>query len=404
MDARKRLESIYKRRVEESDVRKVQAELDLHVMKIYMMISVRSGNENSQMIHSLIQYTQKLLDNLKIMSQNSTSEVNNIWKDAIHLSRLELDKISYTYLNLSISNVVSDIKENLTHKVELLVPAGKCIQTDPLQLRKVLVVLADLFKDMLFHTKVTVRYDHPSKTLQISLTELSGRFSMLETAVATTNMLLDSNIRPDMVITDEIAKLFVCKTLAQGLGDLVLNDSTRMTMYLHSELYDEYNCPPPSQQSNTKTPVSTPIHQDENELKPKSIANKNVSILLAEDDPILQQMFKRYFTREPRVTVSIASDGVEAIKKFKQQNYSIIFIDIDMPYKNGIEVAKHIRQYEKDNHITPTPIIGVSGFTERHYKEQALAAGMNDFVNKGTAYQLKDIHKMVIDYVGDRVE
>ncbi|KNC97208.1 uncharacterized protein SPPG_07595 [Spizellomyces punctatus DAOM BR117] len=96
-----------------------------------------------------------------------------------------------------------------------------------------------------------------------------------------------------------------------------------------------------------------------------------------------------------------ASDGIEAVELFKKQRLNIIFVDIDMPYKNGVEVTREIRQYERDHNLDQTPIIGVSGFTERQYEEQAFAAGMNKFVSKGTGYQLKDIYRIVVEYCGD---
>ena len=79
--------------------------------------------------------------------------------------------------------------------------------------------------------------------------------------------------------------------------------------------------------------------------------------------------------------VVIANDGLEAIEKYKEETYSIILMDENMPNMNGIEATKHIREFEKEKEMT-TPIIAVTANALTGEKERFLEAGMNDYISK----------------------
>ncbi len=57
--------------------------------------------------------------------------------------------------------------------------------------------------------------------------------------------------------------------------------------------------------------------------------------------------------------VSTASDGLEAIKAFLQDDPDLILMDVEMPNMNGIDAARHIREISEI-----IPIIFLSTRTE----------------------------------------
>jgi DNA-binding response OmpR family regulator len=69
---------------------------------------------------------------------------------------------------------------------------------------------------------------------------------------------------------------------------------------------------------------------------------ENLVVLLADDDEIILSstslIFNRFFKK-----VFLAKDGKEAIEIFNKNSIDICFLDIKMPFFNGIEVAKYIR-------------------------------------------------------------
>jgi len=117
-----------------------------------------------------------------------------------------------------------------------------------------------------------------------------------------------------------------------------------------------------------------------------------------EDNKISQAQFKRWWQKKGH-NVFLANNGQEAIELFKNATFSIIFLDIEMPIKNGLITAREIRAYEQETKRGRTPIIGVSGFVEK-YQEKAIEHGMDDFISKGSGYQFNEIYDIVARYVG----
>ena len=69
-----------------------------------------------------------------------------------------------------------------------------------------------------------------------------------------------------------------------------------------------------------------------------------LKILMVEDDNSVAEMMKMFFSKE-QWEVDIAKDGVEAVEMFKAHpdSYDIVTLDLNLPKKDGMEVAKEIR-------------------------------------------------------------
>jgi len=70
---------------------------------------------------------------------------------------------------------------------------------------------------------------------------------------------------------------------------------------------------------------------------------QNLHVLYVEDDKLMQEtsqeLFEIFFK-----SVSIVSDGVQALKLHKEKKFDMIITDISMPYMDGIEMMQHIRK------------------------------------------------------------
>ena len=66
-------------------------------------------------------------------------------------------------------------------------------------------------------------------------------------------------------------------------------------------------------------------------------------ILLVEDEENLAHGLEYNLTEEG-YNVTRAKDGREAIKFFDENEYDLIVLDIMLPYFNGFEIAKHVRE------------------------------------------------------------
>ena len=66
-----------------------------------------------------------------------------------------------------------------------------------------------------------------------------------------------------------------------------------------------------------------------------------MKILVVEDDRMIREGIKEYLS-EFGYSVIEASDGIEALDKFNSE-VSLVILDIQIPFKNGLEVLREIR-------------------------------------------------------------
>ncbi|MEL6244587.1 MAG: PleD family two-component system response regulator [Pseudomonadota bacterium] len=78
-------------------------------------------------------------------------------------------------------------------------------------------------------------------------------------------------------------------------------------------------------------------------------------------------------------TISLASDGHEAIEKTKQDQPDIILLDVMMPGIDGFETCKRLKADPETAHI---PVVMVTALSEVEHRVRGLEAGAEDFLSK----------------------
>lgn len=103
-------------------------------------------------------------------------------------------------------------------------------------------------------------------------------------------------------------------------------------------------------------------------------------ILIVDDEEAIRRTFHSIFELEP-YDVHEAADGVEAIEKCKKNRYDVIFLDIKMPRKDGMETLDELRD------ITPqSSIIMISGHATIDTAMECTRRGAFDFIMKPADY------------------
>jgi two-component system copper resistance phosphate regulon response regulator CusR len=100
------------------------------------------------------------------------------------------------------------------------------------------------------------------------------------------------------------------------------------------------------------------------------------SILLVEDEAKLSNIIKGEL-ESLDYDVDIAADGLIAEQLFAKKNYSIILLDVSLPYKSGLELCKEFRQLNKK-----VAIIMLTAFGEIQDKVDAFNFGADDYIVK----------------------
>jgi len=107
-----------------------------------------------------------------------------------------------------------------------------------------------------------------------------------------------------------------------------------------------------------------------------------IEILYAEDNPVNQRV-TQLLLQKIGVKCEIAINGQEAIEMYKNNQFDLILMDMQMPEVDGIESAKQIRQIEQNSGVDdPVFIVAVTANTFSEDKQKCFNAGMNDFISK----------------------
>ena len=106
--------------------------------------------------------------------------------------------------------------------------------------------------------------------------------------------------------------------------------------------------------------------------------NRNVSVLVADDQPLLREGVTAVLTRNPDLTiVGEASDGLEAIEKFRTLQPNVTVMDLQMRPMSGIDAMCAIRLE------SPTArIVVLTRFAGDVLARRALEAGASAYVLK----------------------
>ena len=108
---------------------------------------------------------------------------------------------------------------------------------------------------------------------------------------------------------------------------------------------------------------------------------EGIHALVAEDNVINQKLIRRVLEGFG-LTITVANNGEEAFNLRKQNDYDLIFMDIQMPVMGGIEATAEILRYEKINHLRHIPIIALTANALHGDKEKYLEAGMDNYLSK----------------------
>lgn len=105
------------------------------------------------------------------------------------------------------------------------------------------------------------------------------------------------------------------------------------------------------------------------------------TIMIIEDDSFVMDIYQTKLELEGFNTIS-ARDGMEALKKMDNPEFvcpDLILLDILMPYVNGLEVLKKIKEKEA---LKKIPIILLTNLSQKEDIKQGLILGAEDYLIK----------------------
>lgn len=113
-----------------------------------------------------------------------------------------------------------------------------------------------------------------------------------------------------------------------------------------------------------------------------------LNILVAEDNLINQEMVLAMLSKMGYVP-KIVNDGIEALEAIKEQDFDIVFLDVQMPRMNGLETATHIvgEWSQLSNNPLRPKLIAMTASAMQGDREMCLGAGMDDYISKPVSFE-----------------
>jgi len=103
-------------------------------------------------------------------------------------------------------------------------------------------------------------------------------------------------------------------------------------------------------------------------------------VLLAEDNMINQKLATRLLAKLGHETV-VVENGQEALDRFLDEHFDLVFMDLQMPTMGGFEAVARIRELELERG-THTPIIAMTAHALQGDRERCIEGGMDEYVAK----------------------
>lgn len=318
---------------------------------------------------------KKLLQNISATSEILLHVINDI----LDISKIEAGKMPIEHIEFDLKDLTQNVrdilKENAKEKKLSLNINCKDIKNsqrigDPMRITQVLTNLLNNAIKFTHIGTVSLRViDAGSDTI---------RFEVEDTGIGLNEneiqLLFQNFSQADMSTSRKYGGtglgLAISKKLVEMMGGSI---SVKSELGVGSTFMFELPLPP----------IKSKTHIDESDasveyeqLETRVHAIASARILVAEDNK-MNQMLLQMLLEESTLMLDFAQDGQIALEKFKQNDYDMILMDIQMPNMNGYQATQKIREIDPK-----IPIIALSANVMEDDIQKAYDVGMNDYLHK----------------------
>jgi chemosensory pili system protein ChpA (sensor histidine kinase/response regulator) len=122
-------------------------------------------------------------------------------------------------------------------------------------------------------------------------------------------------------------------------------------------------------------------------------ANRPRTILVVDDFDDTRLLLRTWLERKGFRVIE-AEDGIQAVVVAQEENPDLIIMDLEMPRLDGLAATRRIR---KVTELQTVPVVAVSAYGADQFREQALAAGCNEYVS--TPFEPETLEEIISSLV-----
>jgi len=323
------------------------------------------------------------------MIERSGKSLLELINDILDYSKIESGKLEIEIRDCRIGDMIADvesmlrpsaIQKRIGFEVLQCDPVPETIRTDSLRLRQCLVNLVSnaikfTEEGHVYVNITTPRYDD---TLYI-------RFDVEDTGIGIPgekiSTIFDSFTQADSATTRKYGGtglgLSITQRLVELMGGHISVDSVEGAGSVFTiEVPTGVQWPDTGKPDWNKYLTIDQINEVDTTEIEKGSAMYAGKILVAEDNPSNQKLIG-ILLQKMGLEVTLADDGIEAIKKCEAETFDIILMDMQMPNMNGYDAVRHLRSQG-----VKTPIIAVTANAMTGDEKKCLDAGCDGYLSK----------------------
>ncbi|UCV22022.1 MASE3 domain-containing protein [Ferribacterium limneticum] len=325
----------------------------------------------------------KLIDQLTKVT-NASHHLLRVINDILDISKIEADHLTLEKRSFKLGEVLENLLSLVSHrfqekgiKLQVDLPAEVAhlsMKGDPLRLGQILLNLTGNALKFTTHGSVTIRI----RVAEESPDDLMLRFEIQDTGIGISaenqKRIFNAFEQADGSMTRKYGGTGLGLAISKRLVHLMAGDigvesvpGSGSTFWFTARMDNSTEVVMPVQAKN--------IHSAEDRLR---IEHANTRILLAEDEPINQEV-ARELLEDVGLVVDLAEDGKKAVELAKQNRYALILMDMQMPNLNGVDATREIRALPG---YQGTPILAITANAFDEDRRGCLNAGMNDHIGK----------------------
>ncbi len=328
----------------------------------------------------------------------SADSLLGIINEVLDFSKIEAGKITFESIPFNFRHLVNGIQQTfefraneigLDFKVYLDEAIPRIVEGDRVKLNQILLNLVG--NAMKF---TTAGYIHVhSKLLQKSEGQLRVGFSVEDSGIGIAAHKIDKVFESFSQEGDDTTRRFggtglgltITKKFIEGQGGKIWVESEPgKGSKFQFELDFNYD---PNHKENA--PIDKAWSRDLSMVEGKRI-------LVAEDNLmnqlVLQKMLEKWSPK-----LEMVNNGQLALEKLEKAEYDLVFLDVQMPIKDGISTIKDWRNYEAHHLKNRLPVVALTADAFSESKQKVIEAGMDDFLSK--PIEISELRRVLHQYL-----
>jgi PAS domain S-box-containing protein len=346
-------------------------------------------------MNSIIGFTELLLDTpvdkrqrdyMEIVRANGITLLELI-NNVLEFSRIESGKVDVTLAPVDLSELVAGVIDSMWVEASRKgIELFSRIQEDVPQ--KVMAVELELRRILLNIVSNGVKFtDHGAVQVFVQVLFADDKhfllFQINDTGIGIDPEKADKLFKTFSQIDSSSTRRFggtglglaISKKLCEAMGGRMWLQSTPgkgSTFYFTMPLItvDHAQLPKPALDKNNESATPRPPANE-----------RQLSILVAEDEPMNQLLVKRFLSKLGQ-SCELANNGCEAVEKLKNSNYDLVLMDVQMPEMDGIHAAREVRDGHCGEDRKSVYICALTAYAMAGDQERCIDAGMNDYLSK----------------------